>query len=171
MVSRDGRPPLGTGTGPFSDNPPPRQITKSGPGFHFKFLPRRHPDPLQVISPSSCLHLETPAFAPGFFCGCQEKMDLPRFDSASLMTKLGPYAHKLQVLLVSVDPERDTPDILKSNLEQFDPHEKDAVALKKLLKLLQPYARLVITFMNFPICLGDIQSKYSVDRFSPIIFA
>lgn len=38
-----------------------------------------------------------------------------------LLAKLGPDADKLQVVLVSVDPERDTPEILKSYLEQFDP--------------------------------------------------
>jgi len=38
-----------------------------------------------------------------------------------LMEELGPDAEKLQVILVSVDPERDTPDVLKSYLEAFDP--------------------------------------------------
>ena len=38
-----------------------------------------------------------------------------------LMAKLGPDANKLQVILVSVDPERDTPDVLKSYIAQFDP--------------------------------------------------
>lgn len=37
-----------------------------------------------------------------------------------LMGKLGPDADKLQVILVSVDPERDTPEILKSYLSSFD---------------------------------------------------
>ena len=39
----------------------------------------------------------------------------------ALMTKLGPDADKLQVILVSVDPQRDTPDVLKSYLSAFDP--------------------------------------------------
>lgn len=38
-----------------------------------------------------------------------------------LMEKLGPDAEKLQVILVSVDPERDTPDVLKAYLAAFDP--------------------------------------------------
>lgn len=38
-----------------------------------------------------------------------------------LMDKLGPDADRLQVMLVSVDPERDTPDILKAYLTAFDP--------------------------------------------------
>ncbi len=39
----------------------------------------------------------------------------------SLMGKLGPDAENLQVILVSVDPERDTPPVLKSYLAAFDP--------------------------------------------------
>ena len=35
--------------------------------------------------------------------------------------RLGPDAEKLQVILVSVDPERDTPDVLKAYLAAFDP--------------------------------------------------
>lgn len=37
-----------------------------------------------------------------------------------VMEKLGPDAEKLQVILVSVDPERDTPDVLKAYLAAFD---------------------------------------------------
>lgn len=38
-----------------------------------------------------------------------------------LMEKLGPDAEKLQVILVSVDPERDMPDVLKGYLASFGP--------------------------------------------------
>lgn len=34
---------------------------------------------------------------------------------------LGPDADKLQVVFVTVDPERDTPDVLRSYLSSFDP--------------------------------------------------
>jgi protein SCO1 len=37
------------------------------------------------------------------------------------MKKLGPAADQVQVLLVTVDPERDTPDILGSYVTAFDP--------------------------------------------------
>lgn len=40
---------------------------------------------------------------------------------SSLMQKLGSDADKLQVILVSVDPERDTPEVLKTYLAAFDP--------------------------------------------------
>lgn len=40
---------------------------------------------------------------------------------SGLMQKLGSDADKLQVILVSVDPERDTPEVLKTYLAAFDP--------------------------------------------------
>lgn len=39
---------------------------------------------------------------------------------SSLMDKLGPDAENIQVILVSVDPERDTSAVLRSYLEAFD---------------------------------------------------
>jgi protein SCO1/2 len=40
---------------------------------------------------------------------------------SGLVAKLGPDAARLQVILVSVDPERDTPQVLKEYLASFDP--------------------------------------------------
>ena len=40
---------------------------------------------------------------------------------AAAMRKLGPDAKRVQVLFVSVDPERDTPEVLKQYVSGFDP--------------------------------------------------
>lgn len=40
---------------------------------------------------------------------------------SALAGKLGPDALRLQVILVSVDPERDTPKVLKDYMASFDP--------------------------------------------------
>ncbi len=55
------------------------------------------------------------------FTNCPDICPTTLLRMTDLMAKLGPDADKLQVVLVSVDPERDTPDILKTYLEQFDP--------------------------------------------------
>lgn len=55
------------------------------------------------------------------FTNCPDICPTTLLRMTDLMKKLGPDADKLQVVLVSVDPERDTPEILKSYLEQFDP--------------------------------------------------
>lgn len=55
------------------------------------------------------------------FTNCPDICPTTLLRMTELMIKLGPEADKLQVVLVSVDPERDTPAILKTYLEQFDP--------------------------------------------------
>ncbi len=55
------------------------------------------------------------------FTNCPDICPTTLLRMTDLMKKLGPDADKLQVVLVSVDPERDTPEVLKSYLEQFDP--------------------------------------------------
>ena len=54
------------------------------------------------------------------FTNCPDICPTTLLRMSDLMSKLGPSAERLQVVLVSVDPERDTPDVLKSYLEQFD---------------------------------------------------
>jgi protein SCO1 len=39
---------------------------------------------------------------------------------ANLMLKLGPDADRIKFLFVTVDPERDTPDVLKAYIASFD---------------------------------------------------
>ena len=54
------------------------------------------------------------------FTNCPDICPTTLLRMSDLMSKLGPSAERLQVVLVSVDPERDTPDVLKAYLEQFD---------------------------------------------------
>lgn len=42
-------------------------------------------------------------------------------EMASVMQQLGPLADKVQVLFITVDPERDTPELLASYVPAFDP--------------------------------------------------
>jgi protein SCO1/2 len=43
------------------------------------------------------------------------------FEMSQHLKDLGPDADRLNVVFVTVDPERDTPDLLKTYLESFDP--------------------------------------------------
>lgn len=66
---------------------------------------------------------------------------------AQVKQKLGSKGDKLQVLFVSVDPERDTPELLKQYVPKFDP-SFDALTgtedqLKPLLAGLKVYAAKV----------------------------
>lgn len=57
-------------------------------------------------------------------------------DFAAALKQLGPLADQVQVLFVTVDPQRDTPELLKVFVPAFDPRflgmTTDAVSLKAL---------------------------------------
>lgn len=76
------------------------------------------------------------------------------------MALLGPQSSKVQVLFVTVDPERDTAAILKQYVPSFDPRflglrPADEAALEKVAKDLKIY------YMKVP---GKDPSSYTMDH-------
>ena len=59
-------------------------------------------------------------------------------DFAAALRQLGPLAERVQVLFVTVDPQRDTPELLKQFVPAFNPSflgmATDEAALKRLAK-------------------------------------
>jgi protein SCO1/2 len=59
-------------------------------------------------------------------------------DFAAALQQLGPLAERVQVIFVTVDPERDTPDMLRAFVPAFNPSflgtYTDAASLAKLAK-------------------------------------
>jgi protein SCO1/2 len=55
------------------------------------------------------------------FTQCPDVCPTTLSDMARVMKLLGPDAARVQVLFVTVDPERDTPELLKAYVPQFDP--------------------------------------------------
>jgi protein SCO1/2 len=55
------------------------------------------------------------------FTHCPDVCPTKLFEIAQVMQRLGPAADRVQVVLVSVDPERDTPELLKIYVSSFDP--------------------------------------------------
>lgn len=51
---------------------------------------------------------------------CPDVCPTTMAELASVMKELGPQADQVQVLFVTLDPERDTPELLKSYVPQFD---------------------------------------------------
>jgi protein SCO1/2 len=49
------------------------------------------------------------------------------------MNALGPEADRVSALFVSVDPERDTPAVLKDYLSSFNPHVRGATGTEEQL--------------------------------------
>jgi protein SCO1/2 len=61
-------------------------------------------------------------------------------DFAAALRQLGPEAERVQVLFVTVDPQRDTPDLLKQFVPAFNPHFLGMVTdTETLKKLAQEY--------------------------------
>jgi protein SCO1 len=54
------------------------------------------------------------------FTHCPEVCPTTLFEMTRRLQELGPDADRLNVVFVTVDPERDTPELLKSYLESFD---------------------------------------------------
>jgi protein SCO1/2 len=55
------------------------------------------------------------------FTHCPEVCPTTLFEMTQRLNELGPDADRLNVVFMTVDPERDTPDLLKTYLESFDP--------------------------------------------------
>ena len=55
------------------------------------------------------------------FTQCPDVCPTSLAELASVMQSLGPLADRVQVLMVSVDPERDTPAVLRAYISGFDP--------------------------------------------------
>jgi protein SCO1 len=55
------------------------------------------------------------------FVRCPDACPAELFKLALAMKRLGPLSDHMQVLFVTLDPERDTPQVLKSYLSAFDP--------------------------------------------------
>jgi protein SCO1/2 len=55
------------------------------------------------------------------FTHCPDVCPTTLAELANVMKELGPMADKVQVLFVTVDPERDTPEVLAKYVPAFDP--------------------------------------------------
>jgi protein SCO1/2 len=89
---------------------------------------------------------------------CPDVCPTTLFDMSQLMKELGPDADRTGVLFITVDPERDTPQVLKDYLSNFDPHLRaltgDRAAVDGAIKAYRVYAKKV------PLEHGD----YSMDH-------
>jgi protein SCO1/2 len=59
-----------------------------------------------------------------FFCftHCPDVCPTTLFEVSEILRALGPDADRTRALFITVDPERDTPAVMKDYLSSFDPH-------------------------------------------------
>ena len=81
------------------------------------------------------------------FTHCPEICPTALADISQIMDQLGPDAGKVNALFVTVDPERDTPEVLKDYLSSFNPRFKgltgDLAAIAQVAKSYRVYMKKV----------------------------
>jgi protein SCO1/2 len=81
------------------------------------------------------------------FTHCPDICPTTLFDISQVLRKLGPDADRTGALFITVDPERDTPAVMKDYLSNFDPHLRgltgDQAAIEAAIKAYRVYAKKV----------------------------
>ena len=89
---------------------------------------------------------------------CPDVCPTTLFEMSQMLHALGPDAGRIGALFITVDPERDTPAVLKDYLASFDPHLRGLTggpaAVDAALKAYRVYAK------KFPLKDGD----YTMDH-------
>jgi protein SCO1/2 len=79
------------------------------------------------------------------FTHCPEVCPTTLFEISEVFRKLGADADKTAGLFITVDPERDTPALMKDYLASFDPHLRgltgDRTAIDPVLKEYRVYSK------------------------------
>jgi protein SCO1 len=81
------------------------------------------------------------------FTHCPDVCPTTLFDISQVLNKLGPDAARTGALFFTVDPDRDTPAVMKDYLSNFDPHliglTGDEAAVNAAIKAYRVYAKKV----------------------------
>jgi protein SCO1 len=81
------------------------------------------------------------------FTHCPDVCPTTLFDVSQVLKDLGKDADRTGALFITVDPERDTPAVLKDYLSNFDPHLRgltgDRTAVDAAIKAYRVYAKKV----------------------------
>ena len=81
------------------------------------------------------------------FTHCPDICPTTLFDMSQLLRKLGPEADRTGALFITVDPERDTPTVMKDYLSNFDPHLRgltgDQASIDAAIRGYRVYAKKV----------------------------
>jgi protein SCO1 len=90
---------------------------------------------------------------------CPDVCPTTMAELAQVKKSLGADADKLQAVFITIDPERDTPEILKSYMASFDP---SFVALRGTLAQTQAAAKeFKVYFAKVP---GKTEGSYTMDH-------
>jgi protein SCO1/2 len=81
------------------------------------------------------------------FAHCPDVCPTTLFEMSEVIRQLGKDADRIGALFITVDPERDTPAVLKDYLSSFDPHLRglsgDPAAINAAIKAYRVYAKKI----------------------------
>ena len=81
------------------------------------------------------------------FTHCPDVCPTTLFEVSEILRALGPDANRTRALFITVDPERDTPAVMKDYLSSFDPHLSgltgDSEAIAAVAKCYRVYFKRV----------------------------
>jgi protein SCO1/2 len=81
------------------------------------------------------------------FTRCPDICPTTLLDMSQVFQQLGPDADRIGALFITVDPEHDTPALMKDYLSNFDPHVRgltgDQAAIDQAIKAYRVYAKKV----------------------------
>lgn len=97
------------------------------------------------------------------FTHCPDVCPTTLFEASQVMTALGKDADRTAALFITVDPERDTPAVMKDYLSNFDPHLIGATGSLETIEAVQK--RFRVYSKKVPTKDGD----YSMDH-SAVIY-
>ena len=93
------------------------------------------------------------------FTQCPDVCPTSMAELAEVKKLLGPDGDKLQAVFITVDPERDTPEVLKAYMANFDP---TFIALRPTLAELPDFAKSYKVF--YKKVEGRTATSYSMDH-------
>jgi protein SCO1 len=97
------------------------------------------------------------------FTQCPDVCPTTMAQLAAAMKQLGPQADQVQVLMVTVDPERDTAELLKQYVPAFDPR---FLGLRGTLEETEQVAKEFKTY--FSKVEGKTQGSYTMDHMANV---
>jgi protein SCO1 len=82
------------------------------------------------------------------FTHCPDVCPTTLFEVSEILRALGPDADRTRALFITVDPERDTPAVMKDYLSSFDPHLSgltgNAAEIAAVAKVYRVYFKKVL---------------------------
>ena len=105
------------------------------------------------------------------YASCPDICPTTMAQLAQVTEALGPQADQVRILFVSVDPHRDTPDMLQAYVDQFDPHaigltgdEKAVAALAKRYRVAYQIQRPDPAHPDAPYEVSHSRGIYAFDQ-------